>query len=379
MIYLDHAATTKPFDEVLSAMHAVAVSHFANPSSLHDEGIKARKKMNQTRKGLAAMFNVSYKQLIATASGTEAIHMIVRGVAKKHPDKVLVSTTTEHHAVKHTLEQLACEGHKVVLIPVDDAGRLDEKAYHAALKTHDVALVSVLYANNETGVIQAVESLTHAAHQAGALMHLDMVQVPLHKPVDLARLDTDFASFSAHKFHGPRGIGLAYIKDANTLEKSMHGGKQEFDLRAGTENLPGLVGTLKALELVEAQRDAWEAIIEARVAYFLQCLNSRPMAYRINGTPLGQHRIPGTLNLGFKDVDAQQLSFYLNQRGIYVSLGSACSSSNIEPSHVLKAMRVPKEYLYGSLRLSFGPEVSERDVLYLVDCLEQYLHETAPE
>lgn len=375
MIYLDHAATTKPFEEVLQAMHEVSLHYFGNPSSLHDEGIKARKKMNQTRKQLAAHFNVSYKQLIATSSGTEAINFILRGVAKRHPHKVLLSTTSEHHAVNHCLEQLVKEGHTVVFLPVNEQGILEFKTYQKALSEHDVALVSILYANNETGVMQTIEPLIEAAHQAGAHIHLDMVQVPLHQAMNLADLNADFASFSAHKFHGPRGVGLAYIKDPSTLEKLIHGGKQEFDLRAGTENLAGLVGALTALEMVHQHREAWEATIEARVAYFLQCLHARPIDYRLNGTPLNGPRIKGTVNIGFKDVDAQQLSFYLNQRGIYLSLGSACSSSNIEPSHVLKAMNVPKEYLYGSMRFSFGPEISERDILYVVDSIEHYINE----
>lgn len=375
MIYLDHAATTKPFEEVLQAMQEVSLSHFGNPSSLHDEGIKARKKMNQTRKQLASHFNVNYKQLIATSSGTEAINFILRGVAKKHPQKAILSTTSEHHAVKHCLEQLAHEGHQVVFLPVNEQGLLAFDTYQEALQTYDVALVSILYANNETGVIQPMNPLIHAAHQAGAFMHVDMVQVPLHQSVDLTDLNVDFASFSAHKFHGPRGVGLAYVKDLSTLEKLIHGGKQEFELRAGTENLAGLVGTLRALDLVSQHRETWEATIEARVAFFLQCLHARPIDYRVNGTPLDGPRIKGTLNLGFKDVDAQQLSFYLNQRSIYLSLGSACSSSNIEPSHVLKAMHVPQAYLHGSLRFSFGPDISERDILYVVDSIEHYITE----
>lgn len=376
MIYLDHAATTKPFDDVFDVMREVAINTFGNPSSLHDEGIKARKLMNQTRKRLASLLNAHHKQLIFTGSGTEAINMVLQGVAKMHPKQTIVSLTTEHHAVMHTLEHLQASGHSVIFLPVDDKGYVSYDALKEALMTHEVALVSLLYTNNETGVKQDMEPLIKLCHSAKARVHLDMVQVPLHEAIDLESLNVDFASFSAHKFHGPRGVGLAYIKDSDAFEKLLFGGKQEFDLRAGTENLPAMVGTLKALETVESYRDEWESTIKSRAQFFIQCLNARPIDYRLNGPSLHERRHAGTLNIGFKDVDAQQLSFYLNQQGIYVSLGSACSSSNIEPSHVLKAMNVPKDYLYGSIRFSFGPELTEKDVLRVVDVIEAYLTKT---
>ena len=376
MIYLDHAATTKPFDDVFDVMREVAINTFGNPSSLHDEGIKARKLMNQTRKRLATLLNAHHKQLIFTGSGTEAINMVLHGIAKTHPKQTLVSLTTEHHAVMHALKNLQQEGHHVLFMPVDALGYVSYNALKEALMTHEVALVSLLYANNETGVKQDIEPLIKLCHTHGARVHLDMVQVPLHEAVDLETLAVDFASFSAHKFHGPRGVGLAYIKDSDTFHKLIHGGKQEFNLRAGTENLPAMVGTLKALETVETHRDTWESIIKARAQFLIQCLNARPIDYRLNGPALNSRRFVGTLNIGFKDVDAQQLSFYLNQQGIYVSLGSACSSSNIEPSHVLKAMNVPKDYLFGSMRFSLGPELTEKDILRVVDAIEAYLKKT---
>lgn len=377
MIYLDHAATTKPYPEVLEVMHDIQGRFFGNPSSLHQLGIEARKKLNQAKQSIAQSLGIDRKQLVFTASGTEANNLILKGYALKNPHKTIVSTTTEHHSVKKCLEHLQQKNTPVVFLDVNEDGLIDLNHLENVLNTHDVGLVSILYANNETGAIQPIADIAQRVHRAGAYLHCDMVQVPLHKAVNLQASQIDFATFSAHKFHGPKGLGFFTAQSFDALERLIDGGNQEFKQRAGTENLPAIVATAVALEKTNTLREANEAIIEQRAHYFITCLNRRGLDYRLNGPTLEGSRLKATLNIGFKNVDASALSFDLDQQNIHLSLGSACTADTIEPSHVLKQMKVPQDYLHGSMRFSLGAELSEDDIMDVVNAIDHYIKEAA--
>ncbi len=358
MIYLDYAATTKPSEKTLNIMRETCLNYPGNPSSLHSLGIDARKQYNTLKKSLATSLNTTVKNIIITSTGTEAINHAIKGTFFKHKDKTILTSTIEHHASINALNFVKNQGGKVIEIPVDSEGFLDLEVLKETLKTHDVSLLTLIHANNEIGTIQPIEKIKSILNEAGVLLHLDMVQIPAHQIVDFKALDVDFASFSAHKFYGPRGVGLLYVKNPNALESLIHGGKQENALRAGTENLSGLAGMEHALKESWSNIEQKESIINDLASYFLDTLDALNVDYYLNGPPLGNQRLNSVLNIGFKNIDNQDLSFALNEEGIYVSTGSACHSDQIEPSHVLKAINTPEEYLCGCIRFSFSHKES---------------------
>jgi cysteine desulfurase len=249
---------------------------------------------------------------------------------------------------------------------------VDLKVYQDALKTK-TALVSVLYANNETGVIQPIETMIKMAHQAGAKFHSDMVQMWMHQPVHLDSLNLDYATMSAHKFLGPKGIGLAYIKEATSLKPHTYGGRQENNLRAGTENIPYIAGFLMALEISHQNRTAIETNINACAAHLLKRLDAEEIAYTLNGPNLGHRRLNAILNLSILGTDAQDLRFYLNQHDVYLSLGSACDAQSVLPSHVLTAMMSDPARLESAIRISLGPSSTLAQMDQFVDLIKTYL------
>ncbi len=374
MPYFDTAATTKIHPKALQALHDTMRDVYGNPSSLHHVGIEARKLMNQTKAQIAALLGCDKRQLIMTGSGTEANNLAIQGVYQKHPEKRLITSRVEHHASLNTMRYLQSKGADVVILPADEKGRIDIAALSEAL-TVDTSLVSIIYGNNEVGTLQDLEAIINTVKNSAALIHLDMVQVPLHQAIDFNQLKVDFISLSAHKFHGPRGVGILIANDLASFDRLIHGGKQEYEKRSGTENLAGLVATKVALE--EAYKNHTDNVNHSQSLseYFIQKLNDSGIEYSLNGPQLNDPRLPNILNIGFKDLDAQWLSFELNQHGIYVSLGSACDSSNIEPSHVLKAIHVPEAYIHGSLRFSFGAENTKEDIDMTIDALKTIIED----
>lgn len=372
MIYLDYAATTKPLPSVIEAI-ANSLSTFpGNPSSLHPEGFKARKELNRVKELVAHHLGTTKSKLLFTSSGTEANNLIIQGRYFKEPTKRFITTLTEHHSVLKTFEHLEALGADVVYLGVDEAGFVEKKALQEALKV-PTALVSILYANNETGVVQDIPSLREITHQAGALFHTDMVQVWLHKDIDLDKLQPDFATFSAHKFMGPKGIGLAFVNDLNALKPHTYGGRQENQLRAGTENLAYMTGFLKALEETKALKDSWKKKMHTLAHYLMDQLEEHQIAFTLNGPPLDGLRFNSILNLSIQGVDAQDLRFFFNQHDIYVSLGSACDSVSVLPSHVLRAMFDDEARLKSAIRFSLGPDLTLKDIDQLIQTLKDYL------
>ncbi len=373
MIYFDNASSTPPSSSVIKVMHDALNTYYANPSSLHTLGIQARKRMNQAKRNIASMLNVDRQSIIFTSSGTEANNLALKGVYYANRGGDVITSTIEHHSVSYTTAFLETLGVKVHYIPVDTRGYLDLAILEETLKKHHVALVSIIYANNEVGTVQDIDTIKKLTKSHGALLHLDMVQVPLHKHIDLTALGCDLASFSAHKFFGPRGAGLLYKKPGVEIIPQMHGGQHEFKLRAGTENLVGIIGMETALKETIENLDVRENKTNHLAHHLLRKLNESGLDYRLNGPSLNQPRLLATLNIGFKDQDAQVLSFALNQRNIFVTLGSACDSESIEPSHVLRAMNVPNDYIKGSMRFSIAETMQEKDIEYTVDVLKSII------
>ena len=372
MIYMDYAATTPPRKDVLNAMHAVASSHFGNPSSLHDLGIKAKKRYNQAKKNMASMLGVSAKQIIFTSGGTEAVNTALKGSYFKAPKKTIVTTQIEHAAGIKTAKFIADNGGDIAYVNVDNKGYVDLTHLKSLLDNKDVSLISIIYANNEIGTMQNIEALGQLKKDYGVKLHLDMVQAPAHEAIDLSRYDIDFASFSAHKFYGPRGIGLLYAKEPDTIENLLHGGNHEYGKRASTENLAAIVGMEKAFECLKEKPED-KNHIQNLAAYFLKRLEEEKIDFKLNGPSLDEPRLCSTLNLGFKNEDAQMMAFKLNEAGIFISIGSACHSQVIEPSHVLKSIRVPDAYLYGSMRFSFSEQETTQDIDKIVKTIKDLI------
>ncbi len=354
MPYFDHAATTFLSKEVIEAMTKTMETYNGNPSSLHEEGISARKYMNQLKNSIAKTLNTSRKSLLFTGSGTEASNLAIKGFYYKHKKARFITSTVEHHASLNTFKFLSSEGADVDFVAASETGQIDFEALKSTLSNSKHNFVSLIYINNELGTKLDLDQLVKILKPYQYTLHLDMVQAPLHEKIDLEKLSIDMASMSAHKFHGPKGIGLLYIKDSTKIESLIHGGKQEFSKRAGTESLMLMSGLEKALTMCQENLTTHNTITHQLAEHLLTCLEQKNIVYRLNGEALNGHRVSAILNLGFKAVEGDVLQFQLNRLGHCVSLGSACDSDNIEPSHVLKATHVPKDFIKNSIRISLS-------------------------
>jgi cysteine desulfurase len=363
-IYLDHNATTPLDPRVLDAMTAVLRDDFGNPSSLHWFGQRARGALDVARGQVAALVGAQPNEIVFTGSGTEADNLALRGVAglAKEPRRKVLYSGIEHHAIVNTAKALAEEGVPAEAIRVgadgllhleDLDGRLDDKT----------ALVCVMFANNETGVIQPVAEIARRAHAKGALVHCDAVQAAGKIPIDVRALDVDMLTVSAHKFYGPKGAGALYVRRGTRLRALLRGGSQEKNRRAGTENVAAIVGMGEAAALASA-RLAEEA---SRESALRDALEARLLA--IPGTQVnGQGpRVPNTTNVSFEGIEAESLLMALDLAGVAVSTGAACAAGAIEPSHVLRAMGLPMARIEGSLRFSLGRATTEEDVHLAAD------------
>lgn len=360
-IYLDHAATTPVRPEVLEAMLPLFVAGGYNPSSVHAEGRAARAALDDARERIARILGAKAKEIVFTGSGSEADNLAIAGVARasRARGRHLVSVVTEHHAVLHTLAALKAEGWEVTLLPVDGAGRIDPQEFVAALRD-DTVLASVAYANNEIGTIAPIAQLAKLAHARSVVFHTDAVQAPAYLTLDVRELGVDLLSLAAHKFYGPKGVGVLYVREGTPLAPLVHGGGQEFAKRAGTENVAGIAGMARALELAAAERDE----VASRVGKLrdrLEAVISEHLdGVRINGA--GPARLPNNLNLAIAGVESDQLVARLDIDGLAVSAGSACASGAVEPSHVIAALGLPPESSRGVVRLSLGRSTSEEEV-----------------
>ena len=361
-IYLDHNATTPLHPAVVDRMTEALREDFGNPSSVHHFGQRAKAVVDEARSAVAVLIGADPPEIVFTSGGTEGDNIAIRGVAealeatgRRH----LIASAIEHEAVLNTVKALAKRGWKTTLLPVDESGIVSPESLRAAL-TDDTALVSVMHANNEIGTIQPIAELARLAHERGALFHTDAVQSAAKIPVDVKALGVDLLSVSAHKFYGPKGVGAIWIRRGLRLLPPTTGGKQERSRRAGTENVPGIVGMGVAAQaaLRKMQEEATRtAALRDRLEEGI--VKAVPGTV-INGTR--EARVPNTTNISFDRCEAESLLIALDLAGVAVSTGSACSSGTLEPSHVLKAMGFPPHRTQNSIRFSLGAANTDADI-----------------
>lgn len=363
-IYMDNAATTRLCDAAAKAM-TEAYLHYGNPSSLHTEGVKAAEHLDKARKTIADCIGALPQEIYLTSGGSEADNWALKGVAqtlaakgKKH----IVSTVIEHHAILHTLDALKKQGFEYTLVPVDSEGYVSPDDIAAAIRP-DTALVSIMYANNEIGTIQPVREISKVCHDKGALFHCDAVQAVGHIPVNVVADGIDLMSVSAHKFHGPKGIGVLYVRKGVTLTNLIEGGAQERGRRAGTESVALASGMAAALEEACALMDERAARLSRIRDHIIDELLKIERS-RVNGGR--EKRVPGNVSMCFEGVEGEALLLLLDFNGIAASSGSACTSGSLDPSHVLLALGLPHEIAHGSLRISLADDVTDEDAEHLI-------------
>ena len=372
-IYCDHNATTPVRPEALRAMEPFWRQVAANPSSVHQEGQKAARKIREAREYVAALLGAHQdSEIIFTSGATEANHAVFQSVvAGRGGRKRILTTSVEHSSVLKPLRALREKEFDVIEMPVNEKGELDLSLLDS-LMTSDTILISVMMANNETGVLFPIEEIGRRARSKGTLFHVDAVQTVGKIPLQLKNLPVDFASFSSHKFGGPKGTGVLYVREGVSFRPLLTGGTQERDRRAGTENVPGIIGTGAACE--EIQKSIRDEIKKLRMLrdHFEQSVLRKIGSVKINGNV--NHRLPNTSNLAFEGVEAETLLILLDEAGICVSQGSACLSGAHEPSHVLKAMGFSGARAKSSLRFSFGIENTVEEVDRAVDRLALFVN-----
>ncbi len=368
-VYADNAATTPVSREVINAMMPIFEEEWGNPSSLHQKGRDAKDVLDDARARIAAVLGCDSSEIYFTSCGTEADNWAIRGAAlrmkKKGRDRI-VTCKIEHPAVMNTCKSLEKQGFDVVYVGVDSDGVVNMDELREAVNDK-TAIVAIMYANNEVGTIEPIAEITEIAHASGALMFTDAVQAVGNVEIDLHELGVDMLSLSGHKLHAPKGIGALYIRRGVVIENLIDGGGQEKRKRAGTENLPYIVGLATALE--EAKKHMSELPRVARMRdRLIEELTKIPYS-KLNGHRT--NRLPGTVNIGFEFIEGESLLLLLDIAGICASTGSACSSASLEPSHVLISMGIPHEKAHGSLRLSISRETTDEDIDYIIEQVPQ--------
>ncbi len=366
--YFDHAATTRMSREVFEAMLPYLTEHYGNASSVYSIGRKAREGVDIAREQVANAIGAKAKEIYFTAGGSEGDNMAIKGVAHAKKDKGnhIITSKIEHPAVLETCRSLEKEGFEVTYLNVDSRGIVDLDELKAAIKPETI-LITIMFANNEIGTIEPIKEIGEIAKENHILFHTDSVQAVGNVHINVKELNIDLLSMSAHKFYGPKGIGAIYIRNGVIIDKLIAGGHQERSKRAGTENVPGIVGMGKAIEIATANIDENAAKISALRNYFMEEIEKKVPHIRKNSNL--DCCLPGTANISFKFIEGESLLFMLDAKGICASSGSACTSGSLDPSHVLLAIGVPVEIAHGSLRISIGKENTKEDIDYLLDCI----------
>ena len=372
MIYLDHNATTPLAPEVLEAMGPFLTGQFGNPSSYYQLGRQAREAVESSRQRVADCLGARADEIVFTASGTEADNLALRGVlgARRSRGSHIITCPVEHRAVLKTCQALGSEGVEVTWLPVDGQGLVDPGDVARSIRP-DTVLVSVMAANNETGVVQPVREIAAAAHERGVPVHTDAVQAVGKLPVDVDDMGVDLLTLSAHKLYGPKGVGGLYVRSGTPLATTVTGGHQEREVRAGTENVAGIVGLTEALSRAVGAMAA-EAERQAALRDHLErAIQERLEGVRVNGA--GAPRVPNTANLSFEAVDGESIILHLDLRGICAATGSACTTNEPEPSHVLLAMGLDPHLAQGAVRFSLGCDSTQTDVDRTVEAVAEIL------
>jgi len=379
-VYADNAATTQMSRAAIDAMLPYMETVYGNPSSLHSVGQQAAEALQNARERIAACLNASPREIYFTSGGSEADNQAILSAARlgaRKGKKHIISTAFEHHAVLHTLKKLEKEGFEIELLPVGAIGTITAQQVQSALRA-DTCLVTVMYANNEIGSILPIAEIGEVCREAGVLFHTDAVQAAGHVPIDVQAQHIDMLSLSAHKFHGPKGIGVLYARQGVPLTSLIEGGAQERGKRAGTENLPAIMGMAAALEDACAHIDENARKVSALRDRLIAGLSKIPHS-ALNGDPV--NRLPGNVSFCFEGIEGESLLLLLDAKGICASSGSACTSGSLDPSHVLLAIGRPHEVAHGSLRLSLCEWNTDEDVdriLAAVPEVVAYLREMSP-
>ena len=369
-IYADNAATTHLSKEALDAMMPYLTDYYGNPSSLYSLGVKSRQAVENARNTVAECLNADPKEIFFLSGGSEADNWAIKGAAHlgaKKGKKHIITSKFEHHAVLHTLDSLKKEGFEVTYLDVHENGIVRPEELENAIR-EDTALVTIMFANNEIGTIQPVKEIGEICKKHKVIFHTDAVQAVGAIPVDVREIGCDLLSMSAHKFHGPKGVGMLYIRNGIRIDNLIHGGGQERGKRAATENLAGIAGLAKALELATENLD--ENIEHAKKMRnrLIEGIRKNIPYCRLNG-PEDEGRLCNNVNFSFQYVEGESILMMLDMKGVAASSGSACASGSLDPSHVLIAIGLPHEIAHGSLRLSVGDETTVEDVDYVVEVL----------
>ena len=369
-IYADSAATTKMSEAAIAAMTDGMRHWYGNPSSLYTIGQKAKEKLEEAREEIAAIINASPREIIFTSGGSEADNQALLTAAingKKQGKTHIISSAFEHHAILHTLNKLEKNGFEITLLPVHENGiiRLDE--LEQAIR-EDTCLVTIMTANNEIGTIQPVAEIGEICHNHGVLFHTDAVQAVGHLPIDVKAQNIDMLSASAHKFHGPKGVGFLYARKGIILQNLIEGGAQERGKRAGTENLPGIMAMTAALKEAAANMEQNNAHLTEIRDYIIKGLSEIPHS-ALNGD--AKQRLPGNVNFSFEGIEGEGILLLLDQKGISASSGSACTSGALDPSHVLLAIGRIHDVAHGSLRLSIGEDITKEQADYIIESVKE--------
>ena len=380
LVYADNAATTKISKSALDAMMPIFETYYGNPSSLHTVGQEAAEKLLEARESVAKNLGAEAREIYFTSGGSEADNQAINTAAilgarkgKKH----IISTAFEHHAVLHTLKKLEKQGYEITLLDVHKNGIVTAEEVKNAIR-EDTCLVTIMFANNEIGTVQPIAEIGAVCKEKGVLFHTDAVQAAGHLKIDVKEMNIDMLSISAHKFHGPKGIGALYCRKGILLQNLIEGGAQERGKRAGTENLPAIVGMAKALDdackNIEKNTKYVSALRDKLIAGLSTIEHSV-----VNGD--AKNRLPGNVNMCFEGIEGESLLLLLDMKGIEASSGSACTSGSLDPSHVLLAIGLPHEVAHGSLRLSICEENTEEEIDYIIKCVPEvveYLRGMSP-
>ena len=366
-VYLDHNASTSVHPEVLEAMLPFFSERFGNPSSIHGFGREARDGVEGARERVAHFLRVGKDEIVFTSGGTESDNVAVKGIAAARGRGHIVTSAVEHHAVLRSVQALEKAGFEATYVPVDGHGMVDPDDVRRALRS-DTIVVSIMHANSEVGTIQPVGAIGRLTREREIPFHVDAVQTFGKLPLDLDALGIDLLSFSSHKIYGPKGIAGLYIRKGTRMVSVQHGGEHERRRRAGTENVPGIVGLGRAVEVRARDMAAEETRVRELRDSLWAGLERRVPEIRLNGHPT--ERLPGTCNVCFRHIESESIVLGLDLKGVAVSAGSACTSGSIEPSHVLVAMGMPLDWAMGAVRCSLGRTTTAEDVDYVLDCVE---------
>lgn len=374
LIYLDNAATTKTAPEVVEAMLPYFTEHYGNPSSIYGFAAANKEVITGCREKIAGILGAKSEEIYFTAGGSESDNWALIAAAEAYAakGKHIITSKIEHHAILHTCEYLEKKGYEVTYLDVDEAGLVDLEQLRSSIR-EDTILISVMFANNEIGTIQPIGEIGQIAREHGILFHTDAVQAFGQVPINVDELHIDMLSASGHKFNGPKGIGFLYIRRGVKIRSFIHGGAQERRRRAGTENVPGIVGIGAAAERAERTRIERTGKEQAVRDYLIRRIESEIPYCRLNGDRV--KRLPNNVNFSFRFVEGESLLIRLDMKGICASSGSACTSGSLDPSHVLLAIGLPHEIAHGSLRMTLSEEITKEEADYVVEALKEIVQD----